>query len=42
MIVTYSFTRYTAEHFIKQNPEYGLIIIKFLKPIDTKLRDEII
>jgi len=42
MIVTYSFTRYTAEHFIKQNPEYGLIIIKFLKPIDAKLRDEII
>lgn len=42
MIVTYSFTRYTAEHFIKNNPEYGLIIIKFLKPIDTRLRDEII
>lgn len=42
MIVTYSFTRYTAEHFIKQNPEYGLIIIKFLKPIDARLRDEII
>ncbi len=42
MIVTYSFTKYTAEHFIKNNPEYGLIIIKFLKPIDKRLRDEII
>ena len=42
MIVTYSFTKYTAQHFIKNNPEYGVIIIKFLKPIDEKLREEII
>lgn len=42
MIVTYSFTKYTAEHFVKNNPEYGLIIIKFLKPIDERLREEII
>ncbi|MCP4523729.1 MAG: hypothetical protein GY828_05960 [Candidatus Gracilibacteria bacterium] len=42
MIITYSFTKYTAEHFIKNNPEYGLIIIKFLKPIDERLREEII
>lgn len=42
MIITYSFTRYTAEQFVKENPDYGLIIIKFLKPIDAKLREEII
>jgi pyruvate/2-oxoacid:ferredoxin oxidoreductase alpha subunit len=42
MIITYSFTRYTAEQFIKENPEYGLIIIKVLKPIDEALRAEII
>jgi 2-oxoglutarate/2-oxoacid ferredoxin oxidoreductase subunit alpha len=42
MIVTYSFTRYTAEQFIKENPEYWLIIIKVLKPIDEALREEII
>lgn len=42
IIITYSFTRYTAEHFIKENPEYGLIIIKVLKPIDEALRAEII
>ena len=42
MIVTYSFTRYTAEHFIKNNPEFGLIVIKVLKPIDERLREEII
>jgi 2-oxoglutarate ferredoxin oxidoreductase subunit alpha len=42
MIVIYSFTRYTAEQFVKENPEYGLIVIKFLKPIDERLREEII
>lgn len=42
MIVCYSFTKYTAQHFIKNNPEYGVIIIKFLKPIDERLREEII
>ncbi len=40
LIITW-FTRYTAEEFIKINPEYGLIIIKFLKPLDARLRDEI-
>ncbi len=41
MLVITWFTRYTAEEFIKRNPEYGLIIIKFLKPLDKRLRDEI-
>ncbi len=41
MLVITWFTRYTAEHFIKNNPEYGLIIIKFLKPLDERLREQI-
>jgi len=41
MLVIAWFTRYTAEYFVKNNPEYGLIIVKFLKPIDERLRDEI-
>ncbi len=40
-IITLSFTRYTAEYFIKNNPEWGLIIIKFLSPVDERLRGEI-
>jgi 2-oxoglutarate ferredoxin oxidoreductase subunit alpha len=27
---------------VKENPEFGLIIIKFLKPLDEKLRNELI
>ena len=41
MLVIAGFTRYTAEHFVKNNPEFGLIIIKFLKPLDERLRAEI-
>ena len=40
-IITLSFTRYTAEYFVKNNPEWGLIVVKFLSPIDQKLRSEI-
>jgi len=36
-----SFTSYNVKDFIKHNPEYGLIIIKFLKPLDEKLTDEV-
>ncbi len=36
LIVT-SFTSYTAKEFVKNNPEYGLIIVKFLKPLDERL-----
>ncbi|MDD5770535.1 MAG: hypothetical protein PHE25_06195, partial [Candidatus Gracilibacteria bacterium] len=39
MIVTFSTTAYTAKEFIKNNPEYGLVIIKFLKPLDERLLD---
>ncbi|MDD4151594.1 MAG: hypothetical protein PHR68_03190, partial [Candidatus Gracilibacteria bacterium] len=41
MLIVTSFTSYTAREFIKNNPEFGLIIIKFLKPLDARLRDEI-
>lgn len=42
MIITTSFITYTALDFIKANPEYGLIVIKFLKPLDESLRDEMV
>ncbi|NDK08649.1 hypothetical protein EOM39_05420 [Candidatus Gracilibacteria bacterium] len=41
MLVTTSFITYTALDFIKDNPDYGLIVIKFLKPLDERLRDEL-
>jgi 2-oxoglutarate ferredoxin oxidoreductase subunit alpha len=42
MLVTTSFITYTALDFIKDNPDYGLIVIKMLKPLDERLRDELI
>ncbi len=42
MIVTTSFITYTALDFIKNNPDYWLIVIKFLKPLDYRLRDELV
>lgn len=36
-LLTTSFTSYTAKEFIKQHPEYGLVIITFLKPLDERL-----
>jgi 2-oxoglutarate/2-oxoacid ferredoxin oxidoreductase subunit alpha len=41
LIITMSFTSYTAKYFIKNNPEFWLIVIKFLKPLDFRLLDEI-
>ena len=41
MIITTSYTIYTAKEFIKNNPEFGLIIIHFLKPLDERLLSEI-
>ena len=41
MILTTSFTSYNAKEFIKNNPEFGLILIKFLKPLDERLLDDI-
>jgi 2-oxoglutarate ferredoxin oxidoreductase subunit alpha len=42
MIVTFSFTAYTAEAFVAENPEWGVIVITCLKPLDYTLRDVII
>ena len=40
-IITFSLARYTAEKFVRDNPEFGLIIVHFLSPIDERLREEI-
>lgn len=39
VIVTFSATSYTAKKFVEENPEFGLVVIKFLKPLDEKLLD---
>jgi len=41
MLITTSYTVYTAKEFIKNNPEFGLIMIHFLKPLDHRLLDEL-
>lgn len=41
MLITTSYTVYTAKEFIKNNPEYGLIMIHFLKPLDERLLGEL-
>lgn len=37
MLVVTSFNTYTAREFVKNNPDYGLVIIKFMKPLDERL-----
>lgn len=39
MIITFSATSYTAKEFIRRNPEFWLILIKFLKPLDERILD---
>ncbi len=41
MLITTSYTVYTAREFVKNNPEFGLIMIHFLKPLDHRLLDEL-
>ncbi len=41
MLITTSFTSYTAKEFVKNNPDFWLIIIKFLKPLDERLLEEL-
>lgn len=41
MLIVTSFTSYTAKEFVRNNSEFWLIIIKFLKPLDERLLDEI-
>lgn len=42
MIVTLSFTAYTAEAWCDENPEWGMIVITCLKPLDARMRDVIL
>lgn len=42
IVICHSFTSYTALEFVKQNSEFWLIIIKFFKPLDERLRNEIV
>lgn len=39
IIITFSATSYTAKEFIRNNPDYGLLLIKFLKPLDKRMLD---
>lgn len=41
MLVTVGMTSMVAREFIMKNPEYGLILLKYLKPFDVRIRDEI-
>lgn len=41
MLITTSYTIYTAKEFIKHNPEFGLIVIFVLKPLDERLIEEL-
>jgi 2-oxoglutarate ferredoxin oxidoreductase subunit alpha len=41
IIVTISANRIVAEDFIADNPEYGVMIIKFLLPVDPMIRTEL-
>lgn len=42
ILICTNFIAYNAKAFIKNNPDYGLIILKFLKPLDVRLRDELV
>ncbi len=41
MIITLSCNRFVVEDFIMDRPEYGLMIVKFLLPVDPCIRTEI-
>lgn len=41
MLITTSYTIYTAKEFIKNNPDFGLIVIHILKPLDERLLAEL-
>jgi len=42
MILTFSLTAYTAEAWVRDNPEWWVIIITCLKPLDARMRDVIV
>jgi len=39
IIITFSYNSYTALEFIKQNNDFWLIIVKFFKPFDIRIRE---
>lgn len=39
VIVTMSFNRYVAEDFVREHSEYGLLVVKFLLPVDIRMRN---
>lgn len=41
MLVVTSYTSYVAKEFVNNNPEFWLIIVKFLKPLDERLLEDI-
>lgn len=41
MFVVAGMTSMIARSFVEQHPEYGLIIIRYLKPFDLRIREEI-
>ena len=41
MIITTSFTSYTAKHFVENNPDFGLIIMTVIKPLDLRVIEHI-
>lgn len=41
LLITTAATSYTAKEFVKKNPEFGLLIIKVLKPIDERILEYI-
>jgi 2-oxoglutarate/2-oxoacid ferredoxin oxidoreductase subunit alpha len=42
MILTFSLTAYTAEAWVQNNPEWWVIVITCLKPLDARMRDVIV
>ena len=40
-MITTNFIAYNALEFVKNNPDFGLIIIKYLKPLDERLLHEL-
>ena len=41
IMITTNFIAYNALEFVKNNPDFGLIIIKYLKPLDERLLHEL-
>ncbi len=42
MIVTFSFTAYTAEAWCDEHPEWGMIVVTCLLPLDARMREVVV